>query len=109
MIGEDGRINAEAGERFAGLTVAEAKEAVVAALEGAGLLRGREPYTHAVPYSHRSGERIEPLISLQWFMRMGELAAPAIDAVRAQLTADGLRVSGGKVLDRLIAMVRGNA
>ena len=44
--------------------------------------RRREPYTHEVPFSHRSGERIEPLISLQWFMRMDELAAPAIDAVR---------------------------
>ena len=82
VIGEDGRINEEAGKRFAGLTVAEAKEAVVAALETEGLLRGREPYTHAVPYSHRSGERIEPLISLQWFMRMDELARPAIEAVK---------------------------
>ena len=35
-----------------------------------------------MPYSHRSGERIEPLVSLQWFMRMDELAAPAIAAVR---------------------------
>jgi valyl-tRNA synthetase len=34
-----------------------------------------------VPFSERSGERIEPLISLQWFCRMEELAAPAIDAV----------------------------
>ena len=34
----------------------------------------REPYAHTVPFSHRSGERIEPLISLQWFMRMDELA-----------------------------------
>jgi valyl-tRNA synthetase len=34
-----------------------------------------------VPFSHRSGERIEPLVSLQWFMRMDELAKPAIDAV----------------------------
>jgi valyl-tRNA synthetase len=34
-----------------------------------------------VPFSHRSGERIEPLISLQWFCRMDELAAPAIGAV----------------------------
>jgi valyl-tRNA synthetase len=38
---------------------------------------------HEVPYSHRSGQRIEPLISLQWFMRMDELAAPAIEAVRS--------------------------
>ncbi len=36
---------------------------------------------HSVPYSHRSGERIEPLISLQWFCRMDELAAPAIEVV----------------------------
>ena len=35
-----------------------------------------------MPFSHRSGERIEPLISLQWFMRMDELAAPAIEVVR---------------------------
>jgi valyl-tRNA synthetase len=34
-----------------------------------------------VPFSHRSGERIEPLISLQWFCRMDELARPAIEAV----------------------------
>jgi valyl-tRNA synthetase len=82
VIGEDGRMTAAAGEAFAGLTVAEAREAVVATLEREGALRGREPYTHAVPYSHRSGARIEPLISLQWFMRMEELAAPAIAVVR---------------------------
>jgi valyl-tRNA synthetase len=34
-----------------------------------------------VPFSERSGERIEPLISLQWFMRMDELAGPAIEVV----------------------------
>jgi valyl-tRNA synthetase len=81
VIGEDGRMTAEAGERFAGLTVEEARERVVAALEALGAVRHREPYTHEVPYSHRSGERIEPLISLQWFMRMDELAKPAIEAV----------------------------
>ena len=40
MIGEDGRMTEEAGERFAGLTAAEAQEAVVAALREEGLLRG---------------------------------------------------------------------
>jgi valyl-tRNA synthetase len=82
VIGEDGRMSAEAGERFAGLTVIEARAAVVDALRAEGRIVGEEPYEHEVPYSHRSGERIEPLISLQWFMRMDELAAPAIDAVR---------------------------
>jgi valyl-tRNA synthetase len=82
VIGEDGRMTEEAGERFAGTTVAEAQEAVVAALREAGALRGAEPYEHSVPFSHRSGERIEPLISLQWFCRMDELAKPAIEVVR---------------------------
>jgi valyl-tRNA synthetase len=80
-IGPDGRMTAEAGERFAGLTAAEAQEAVVAALREEGRLRAEEPYVHSVPFSHRSGERIEPLISLQWFCRMDELARPAIEAV----------------------------
>jgi valyl-tRNA synthetase len=73
-------MTAEAGE-FAGLTAAEAQAAVVAALREQGRLRAEEPYTHSVPFSHRSGERIEPLISLQWFCRMDELARPAVEAV----------------------------
>ncbi|HEX4109306.1 MAG TPA: valine--tRNA ligase [Solirubrobacteraceae bacterium] len=81
VIGEDGRMTAEAGERFAGLSVLEAREAIIAALAQEGRIVAQEPYGHEVPYSHRSGQRIEPLISLQWFMRMDELAGPAIDAV----------------------------
>jgi valyl-tRNA synthetase len=83
VIGEDGRMNADAGERYAGTDVFEAREGVVQALEAEGRIVGRQPYRHEVPVSHRSGERIEPLISLQWFMRMDELARPAIQAVRA--------------------------
>jgi valyl-tRNA synthetase len=82
VIGEDGRMTAQAGERFAGLTVRQAQEAVLAALREEGRLVRAEPYEHEVPFSHRSGERVEPLISLQWFMRMDELAKPAIDAVK---------------------------
>jgi len=83
VIGPDGRLTEEAGEGFAGLTVGEAQEAVVAALREEGALRAEEPYVHSVPFSHRSGERIEPLISLQWFCRMDELAKPAIEAVES--------------------------
>ncbi|MDX6648480.1 MAG: valyl-tRNA synthetase [Solirubrobacteraceae bacterium] len=82
VIGEDGRMNEAAGEPYAGLPALEARERVVEALEAEGRIVAREPHHHEVPVSHRSGERIEPLISLQWFMRMDELAAPAIDAVR---------------------------
>src|SRR3954470_24554597 len=82
VIGEDGRMTADADSDYAVLSVAEAQERVVAALREQGLVRHTELYTHTVPFSQRSGERIEPLISLQWFMKMDELAAPAIEAVR---------------------------
>jgi valyl-tRNA synthetase len=81
VIGEDGRMTAEAGTAYAGFTVEEARAKVVADLTEQGLIRHSEPHTHTVPFSHRSGERIEPLISLQWFMAMDELAEPAIAAV----------------------------
>ncbi len=87
VIGEDGLMSAEAGERFAGMTVAEAQTAVAEALREEGVLSAEEPYVHSVPFSHRSGERIEPLISLQWFCRMDELAAPAIEAVENDLVS----------------------
>src|SRR3954469_5199636 len=94
VIGEDGRMTEAAGERFAGLTALEAREAVVAALREEGRINRTEPYTHEVPYSQRSGERIEPLISLQWFMKMDELAAPAHAAVaegRIRIHPEGQR------------------
>jgi len=81
VIGEDGRMTAAAGERFAGLSVEEARAAVVEALRADGLIRGEQPYEHSVPFSDRSGARVEPLISLQWFCRMEELAKPAIEVV----------------------------
>jgi len=81
VIGEDGRMTAEAGERFAGLPAAAARKAVVEALRDEGRIVSEEPYEHKVPYSHRSGVVVEPLVSLQWFMAMEELAKPALAAV----------------------------
>ncbi len=82
VIGEDGRMTEAAGELFAGLEADEAREAVVAALRADGAIRSEEPYTHDVPHSHRSGRRVEPLISLQWFCDMEALAKPAAAVVR---------------------------
>ncbi|RDJ94247.1 hypothetical protein B4Q13_15900 [Lacticaseibacillus rhamnosus] len=42
------------------MTVEQAREAVVAELREQGLIARTEPYTHEVPFSQRSGERIEP-------------------------------------------------
>jgi valyl-tRNA synthetase len=82
VIGFDGRMSAEAGE-FAGLAVGEARQKVIDRLFSEQLLHGERPYEHEVGHCDRTGDRIEPLISLQWFMRMDELAAPANAAVRS--------------------------
>jgi valyl-tRNA synthetase len=83
VIGPDGRMSAEAGD-YEGMTVAAAQKAIVEELRAESVLRKEEPYTHSVPFSHRSGERIEPLISLQWFCRMDELARPAMEVVESE-------------------------
>ncbi len=83
VIGEDGRMIEPAPERFVGMRALECRDAVVAELREQGLINRTEEYLHEVPYSQRSGERIEPLISLQWFMRMDELVKPAIDVVNS--------------------------
>jgi valyl-tRNA synthetase len=82
VIGEDGLITDAAPEPFRGLEVEDARRAVVAALRAEGLVSGTRPYVHDVPHSHRSGRRIEPLISLQWFCDMSDLARPAVEAAR---------------------------
>jgi valyl-tRNA synthetase len=82
VIGFDGRMTAAAGERFAGLASERAHELVIGELRERGLLRDEQPWRHSVGHCSRSGNRVEPLVSLQWFCEMGELAAPAIAAVR---------------------------
>jgi valyl-tRNA synthetase len=81
VIGLDGRMNEQAGE-FAGLTQEEAEQRIVERLQEQGLLEKQEPYRHSVGHCDRSGNRIEPLITLQWWCDMEQLAAPAIEVVR---------------------------
>jgi valyl-tRNA synthetase len=82
VIGLDGKMNEHAGE-FAGLTQDEANDGIVQRLREAGLLETAEPYRHAVGHCSRTKNRVEPLISLQWFCDMTELAKPAIEAIRS--------------------------
>jgi valyl-tRNA synthetase len=81
-IGYDGRMTGLAGE-YAGMPVEEARGKVRDALFALGLLRDEQPYEHEVGHCDRTGDRIEPLISLQWFMQMEQLAEPANAAVRS--------------------------
>jgi valyl-tRNA synthetase len=82
VIGKDARMTDAAPEKYRGLDRYEARKAVVADLEAAGLLVKVEDYTHNVGHCQRSGTVVEPLISTQWFVRMRPLAEPAIAAVR---------------------------
>ena len=82
VIGEDGRMTEEAGEQFAGMEIDDARAKVIEELRGSGAISGTQPYVHDVPHSQRSGRRIEPLISLQWFCDQKKLAGPAIDAAK---------------------------
>jgi valyl-tRNA synthetase len=81
VIGLDGRMNDEAGA-LAGLSQDEAEARIVAELRERGLLEHQEPYRHAVGHCSRCGTRVEPLVSLQWWCEMTELARPAIEVVR---------------------------
>ena len=80
VIGLDGRMNEAAGE-LAGLTQKEADEAVVAWLRERDLLEKREPYRHNVGTCERCHTRIEPLVSLQWWLAMEEPRKPALAAL----------------------------
>jgi valyl-tRNA synthetase len=81
VIGPDGRMN-EAVPELEGLTQKEAEERILDWIRERGLLEKREHYRHSVPLCERCESRIEPLISLQWWCRMDELARPAIAALR---------------------------
>ncbi|MBL0060930.1 MAG: valine--tRNA ligase [bacterium] len=82
VIGPDGRMTDLVPEQFRGLDRKEARKRVVAALEEQDFLEKIEPYTTSVGHNERTGTVIEPLLSEQWFVRMQELAQPAIAAVR---------------------------
>ncbi len=83
VIGFDGRMTGEIPELLIGLTEEEAGDYVVEWLREEGLLERRESYRHAVGHCERSGTRIQPLVSLQWWCAMDELARPAIEAVES--------------------------
>ena len=67
--------------KYAGLTTAEARKVMVADLEAIGALQKIEAHKHEVGTCYRCHTTIEPMISKQWFVKMEELAAPAIQKV----------------------------
>ncbi|HET8992113.1 MAG TPA: valine--tRNA ligase [Candidatus Saccharimonadales bacterium] len=82
VINHDGTLNHETG-RFEGMTVMEARKAVVEALKEKGLLvKVDEDYTNRVGHCYKCDTVIEPMLMEQWFIEMEALAKPAIKALR---------------------------
>ncbi len=81
VMDESAVIN-ENGGKYQGLDRYEARKRIVADLEEGGFLVKVEPMKHNVGECYRCHTIVEPRISLQWFVKMGPLAEPAIQAVR---------------------------
>ncbi|HEX8729816.1 MAG TPA: valine--tRNA ligase, partial [Ktedonobacterales bacterium] len=81
VIGFDARMTEAAGS-FAGQDRYDARKGVVAELERLGLLDHEEDYTIPLGHCERCGAVIEPLISMQWWVKIAPLATPALNAVR---------------------------
>ncbi len=79
ILNDDGTIN-ENGGKFAGLDRYEARKQIIAELDEMGLFIEKEDINHSVGTHDRCGAVIEPLIKKQWFVKMEELAKPALNA-----------------------------
>ena len=69
--------------KYKGMNLLEARKEIVKDLKELGVLEKIEDYTHNVGKCYRCHNTVEPRISMQWFMRMDELAKPAIDIVKS--------------------------
>ena len=81
VIGKDNKMNESAG-KYAGMDCLECREKLIEEFRSLGLLEDITDLEHSVGECYRCGTVVEPLISPQWFVKMGPLAGPAIDAVK---------------------------
>ena len=81
ILNDDGTIN-ENGGKFAGMDRYEARKAIVKELEEGGYLVRIENHEHNVGTHDRCHTTVEPMIKKQWFVKMNEMAKPAIEAVK---------------------------
>jgi valyl-tRNA synthetase len=80
ILSPDGRLNDHVPEKYRGLTVKQAREAVVEDLKRGGFYIREEDITHAVGHCYRCRTVIEPFLSEQWFVKMKPLAEKALAA-----------------------------
>jgi len=82
VIGPDGKMTDDAGDEYVGLDRYECRQKIVEDLEREGFLEKIEPYVHRVGHCYRCKSAVEPMISMQWFVKTKPLAEKAIEAVR---------------------------
>tara|TARA_R110002167_G_scaffold35742_9_gene113996 strand:+ start:5832 stop:8459 length:2628 start_codon:yes stop_codon:yes gene_type:complete len=80
ILNDDGTLNSF-GMHYQGLDRAVARKEAAKELDALGVLVKTEDYTHKVGISERTKAVIEPKISVQWFLKMKDLAKPALDNV----------------------------
>lgn len=80
IFNDNGTLNAH-GLQYEGMDRFAVREQIEKDLDAAGLLEKVEAYTNKVGYSERTHVPIEPKLSMQWFLKMEELAKPALQAV----------------------------
>jgi len=83
VIGDDARMTDKVPERYRGLSREDCRKRVVEDLQAQGLIEKIEPYRLSASTCERCSTTVEPLVSEQWFVRMAELARPAIEAVES--------------------------
>ncbi len=86
IIDEHGRMNENAGLRYRGMKIAQAREQIVKDLEAIGLIEKIEDYDHNIARCSRCNSVIEPRPSKQWFLKMEKLAKLAILAIKKKET-----------------------
>ncbi|MEK7549045.1 MAG: valine--tRNA ligase [Patescibacteria group bacterium] len=114
IIGSNGRMTKEASLICEGLKINECRLKIIEELKRQNILTKEEPYQHNVAHCYRCNAVIEPIPSLQWFLKMDELAKIAIKAVKSgkikfhpkrweKVYFDWLNPSTGKVRDWCIS------
>lgn len=81
VMNDDGTMNENAG-KYEGLDRFACRKQIVKDLQDLGVLTKIEPHKHNVGHCYRCHSSVEPIISKQWFVKMEDLAKPAIEAVR---------------------------
>ena len=82
IINQFGKMTAEAGKEFEGFSTKEAREKVIEKLKQLNAIEKTEDYPNRISICYRCNTAIEPRPSLQWFLKMKELAQKAIEPVK---------------------------